>query len=151
MSLNIVLINPEIPNNTGNIGRLCLATNCILHLIKPYGFEINDKKLRRAGLDYWQHLTYFEYDSYEEFLNTHKDKRMFYFTKNATNTIWKTNFSDGDFFLFGRESQGIQQEYLDKNPENLVKIPMFSDKVRSLNLANCVGISIYSALEKIYG
>jgi len=149
LSLNIVLINPEIPQNTGNIGRLCLATNSILHIIKPYSFEINDTRLKRAGLDYWQYLKYFEYDSYEDFMKQHEDKKLFYFTKNAKKTIWNSKFSDNNFLLFGRESKGIQQEYLEQQKENMVKIPMFNNKVRSLNIANSVAIAIYTVLEGI--
>ena len=149
MSINIVLVNPEIPQNTGNIGRLCLATNSTLHLIKPYCFEITDKNLKRAGLDYWQHLKYYEYDSFEEFMQIHGDKRLLYFTKNAKKTIWETEYSHDDFFLFGRESKGLQPEYLEGNEDKLVAIPMYSDKVRSLNISNSVAISIYCALEKI--
>lgn len=151
MSINIVLVNPEIPNNTGNIGRLCLATNSVLHIVKPYSFEISDKQLQRAGLDYWKHLKYFEYESYEDFLSQHGDKKLYYYTKNAEKSIWETEFNDNDFFLFGRESKGIQEEYLEGKDDSLVKIPMFNDKVRSLNLANSVAISIYTALEKIHG
>ena len=99
--------------------------------------------------NYWKHLTYFEYESYEDFLVQHGDKKLYYYTKNATKTIWDTEYKHDDFFLFGRESKGIQEEYLEGNEDKLVKIPMFNDKVRSLNLANSVAISIYTALEKI--
>lgn len=146
MSYNIVLINPEIHTNTGNIGRLCLATNSNLHLVKPFGFEITDKRLKRAGLDYWQHINLFIYDDIADFYNKNKNAKMVYLSSHGTKNHWSINFEDNLFLVFGKESSGLPQEITNKNKENLFKIPLFSTKIRSLNLANSVGIVVYEGL-----
>ena len=149
MSLNIVLIEPEIPNNTGNIGRLALATGSTLHLVKPFGFEIDDKRLKRAGLDYWQHLNVHMYDSIDEFFTTHNDKKMVYFSSHGIQDYWSINYEDNMFLVFGKESIGLPKEIINKNKEHLYKIPLYSEHIRSLNLANSVGITLYEGLKQL--
>jgi tRNA (cytidine/uridine-2'-O-)-methyltransferase len=149
MSFNIVLIEPEIPNNTGNIGRLTLASGSTLHLVKPYGFEITDARLKRAGLDYWQHIDLIEYDSVEDFFAKHADKEFALFSSHGTKSIWDIPYSENMFLVFGKESVGLASEITDLFPEKLYKIPLFSDKIRSLNLGNSVGIAVYEGLRQL--
>ena len=149
MGFNIVLIEPEIHTNTGNIGRLSLATGSTLHLVKPFGFELTDKRLKRAGLDYWKHIHVFVYDNLEEFYLKNKDKQMVYFSSHAKNTHWSIKYENNLFLVFGKESSGLSDEILNKNDENCYKIPLFSDKIRSLNLANSVSIVVYEGLKNI--
>ena len=149
MPLNIVLIEPEIPNNTGNIGRLALATGSTLHLVKPFGFKIDDKRLKRAGLDYWKHLKIFTYNSIDEFFTTHNDKKMVYFSSHGAQNHWSINYEDDMFLVFGKESVGLPKEIIDNNKEQLYKIPLYSEHIRSLNLANSVGIAIYEGLKQL--
>lgn len=148
MGFNIVLIEPEIPNNTGNIGRLALATGSHLHLVKPFGFELDDKRLKRAGLDYWQHLSVTIYESIDEFLSTYKDEKMVFFSSHGDKNHWSIAFEDGLFLVFGKESVGLSQEITKNNSEKLYKIPLYSEHIRSLNLANAVGIVVYEGLRK---
>lgn len=143
MSLNIVLINPEIPNNTGNIGRLSLGSGCNLHLVKPFGFEIDDSRLKRAGLDYWKHLEVSYYDSIEDFFETHADKNMAFLSSHGTKSHYEIPFEEELFLVFGKESKGLPKEITEKYPDQLYKIPLFSEHIRSLNLANAVGIVAY--------
>jgi len=150
MPLNIVLIEPEIPNNTGNIGRLALATGSNLHLVKPFGFEINDTRLKRAGLDYWQHLSVTMYDSIDDFLIKNKDKNMVFLSSHGTKKHWSIDFEDDMFLIFGKESVGLPKHLIEKNSDKLFKIPLYSEHVRSLNLANAVGIVVYEGLKQIY-
>ena len=149
MPLNIVLFEPEIPNNTGNIGRLALASGSNLHLVKPFGFEINDTRLKRAGLDYWQHLSVTMYDSIHDFLNKNKDKNMVFLSSHGTKNHWSIDFEDDMFLIFGKESVGLPKHLIEKNSDKLFKIPLYSKHVRSLNLANAVGIVVYEGLKQI--
>ena len=149
MGLHIVLIEPEIPNNTGNIGRLALATGSTLHLVKPFGFELTDKRLKRAGLDYWQHLNVVTYENQDAFFEEHADVEMIFFSANAERTVWDVHFKEELFLVFGQESVGLPKSLLTKNELHTVKIPLYSDKIRSLNLSNAVAISIYEALRQI--
>ncbi len=149
MALNIVLIEPEIPNNTGNIGRLSLATGSNLHLVKPFGFEITDTRLKRAGLDYWQHLNITTYESIEEFLEINKKHKMVFLSSHGKKTHWSIEFTDNLFLVFGKESVGLPKKITDRNKENLFKIPMFSEHIRSLNLANAVSIVVYEGLKQL--
>ena len=149
MSLNIVLVEPEIPNNTGNIGRLALASGSNLHLVKPFGFEINDTRLKRAGLDYWQHLSVTMYDSIDDFLTKNKDKNMVFLSSHGTKNHWSIDFEDDMFLIFGKESVGLPKILIEKNSDKLFKIPLYSEHVRSLNLANAVGIVVYEGLKQI--
>ncbi|WP_324025608.1 tRNA (cytidine(34)-2'-O)-methyltransferase [Maribacter sp. BPC-D8] len=149
MSLNIVLIEPEIPNNTGNIGRLALGTGSTLHLVKPFGFELTDKRLKRAGLDYWQHLNVIMYENVDDFFEQHKNQKMIFFSATATKNHWEMDFEDDMFLVFGKESIGLPKELLQQNTENTSKIPLYSEHIRSLNLANAVAITIYEGLRQI--
>ncbi|APQ16546.1 tRNA (cytidine(34)-2'-O)-methyltransferase [Maribacter hydrothermalis] len=149
MSFNIVLIEPEIPNNTGNIGRLALATGSTLHLVKPFGFELTDKRLKRAGLDYWQHLNVIMYENVDAFFKEHDDKKMIFFSATATKNHWEIDFEDNMFLVFGKESVGLSKPILEENADKAVKIPLYSEHIRSLNLANAVAISIYEGLRQL--
>ena len=146
--LNIVLIEPEIPNNTGNIGRLCVGTNSKLHLIHPFGFVINDKNLKRSGLDYWVHLDVTEYQNVAEWVSKIADKsRVFLMSSHAEKSIYETKFQDGDWLVFGKESVGLSQEVLNQF-DNHLKIPM-SPLIRSFNIANSVAFVLGEAKRQI--
>jgi tRNA (cytidine/uridine-2'-O-)-methyltransferase len=146
--LNIVLVEPEIPNNTGNIGRLCVGTNSRLHLIHPFGFVINDKNLKRSGLDYWVHLDVTEYQNVAEWMTQIQDKsRVFLMSSHASVSIYENNFQDGDWLVFGKESVGLSQEVLSLF-DNHLTIPM-SDKIRSYNIANSVAFVVGEARRQI--
>lgn len=149
MAYNIVLIEPEIPMNTGNIGRLSLASGSNLHLVKPFGFEINDARLKRAGLDYWKHISLFIYDSLEEFLCENKNKDMVYLSSHGEKEYWDIDYKDDMFLIFGKESVGLPKNLINKNQDKLYKIPLFSDHIRSINLANAVSIVIYEGIRSI--
>jgi tRNA (cytidine/uridine-2'-O-)-methyltransferase len=149
MAFNIVLIEPEIPNNTGNIGRIALGTGSHLHLVKPFGFELSDKRLKRAGLDYWQHLSVTIYENAEAFFSTHKEKNMAFFSSHGTQEHWSIDFKDEMFLIFGKESKGLSEEIIKNYPDNLYKIPLYSEHIRSLNLANAVAIAVYEGLRNI--
>ena len=150
MAYNIVLIHPEIPNNTGNIGRLCVGTNCHLHLVHPLGFEITDKNLKRSGLDYWPELSVTEYESFEVWKSKLSDEsRVFLFTSNTKKSFLEPNYKDGDWLVFGRESKGLEPEILELF-KNHVSIPS-TGKVRSFNIANAVSFAIGEALKQING
>lgn len=149
MPLNIVLIEPEIPNNTGNIGRLALASGSILHLVRPFGFKIDDTRLKRAGLDYWKHVTIVYYDNIEEFLSINKNQNMVFLSSHGTKNHWDIPFRDNLFLIFGKESVGLPKPMIDQNSNQLYKIPIYSEHVRSLNLANAVAIVIYEGLKHI--
>ncbi len=149
MGFNIVLVEPEIPTNTGNIGRLSLASGSALHLVKPFGFELNDKRLKRAGLDYWKHISINIYENIEDFYLKNKEANMVYFSNSATKNYTSINFQDNMFFLFGKESVGLSKEIISNNLDKLYKIPIYTKHVRSLNLANAVSIVIYEALRNI--
>ena len=148
MGFNIVLVEPEIPNNTGNIGRLCLATGSKLHLIKPFGFEINDKRLKRAGLDYWEHLSVFTYDNFDDFINLHGNENLIYFSSHGIKNHWEISFEENMFLVFGKESTGLDSNITKVNKGKLYKIPMFSKHIRSLNLANAVSVVSYEGLRQ---
>ena len=146
MAYNIVLFEPEIPNNTGNIGRLSLASGCNLHLVKPFGFELDDSKLKRAGLDYWKYISLKVYDGIDQFYNLNANNKMVYFSSHGKNDYRNINYHDELFFIFGKESNGLPKHILRKERNNLYKIPMLSNHVRSLNLANSVAIVVYEGL-----
>jgi tRNA (cytidine/uridine-2'-O-)-methyltransferase len=149
MGYNIVLFEPEIPNNTGNIGRLCLASGSNLHLVKPFGFEISDARLKRAGLDYWKHINLFTYDSIDEFFEIHQEKDMVFLSSHGTQEYWDIDYTDELFLIFGKESKGLPKNITETNRNKLYKIPLYSDKVRSINLANAVGIVTYEGLKHL--
>lgn len=146
--LNVVLVEPEIPNNTGNIGRLCVGTECKLHLIHPFGFVINDKNLKRSGLDYWVHLDVTEYQNVAEWKAQIKDiSRVFLMSSHATQSIYEVDYQDGDWLVFGKESVGLSPEVLAQF-ENHLKIPM-SNLIRSFNIANSVAFVVGEAKRQI--
>lgn len=148
--LNIVLVEPEIPNNTGNIGRLCVGTESRLHLIHPFGFVINDKNLKRSGLDYWVHLEWFEYQNTEEWLKKVPDKsRVFLMSSHAQNSYLDMEFKSGDWLVFGKESVGLSAEFLELfDKKNHLKIPM-SPLIRSFNIANAVAFVVGEARRQL--
>lgn len=146
MSYNIVLIEPEIPMNTGNIGRLSLASGCNLHLVKPFGFEIDDSRLKRAGLDYWKHISLFIYDSVEDFFLKNKDKDMVFLSSHGEKDYYSIDFKENMFFVFGKESVGLPKNIINDHKEKVYKIPLLSPHVRSLNLANAVSVVVYEGI-----
>ncbi|WP_138754834.1 tRNA (uridine(34)/cytosine(34)/5-carboxymethylaminomethyluridine(34)-2'-O)-methyltransferase TrmL [Paenibacillus sinopodophylli] len=147
MPFHIVLVEPEIPANTGNISRTCAATGTILHLVRPLGFDTDDRTLKRAGLDYW-HSVHIEYhDSFEEVLSAYPQGRFFYASTKASKPYSQFDYRDGDFFVFGKETKGLPQELIDANKETCIRMPM-TDKVRSLNLSNSAAIIVYEALRQ---
>lgn len=145
--INIVLCEPEIPQNTGNIARTCAATGASLHLIRPLGFEIDNAKLKRAGLDYWDKLDITYYDSLSDFLTMHADKTIYYFSTKAKYNYSDVTYPDDAWIMFGKETRGLPEELLKENPETCVRIPM-RDTLRSLNLSNSVAIAVYEILRQ---
>ncbi len=146
--MHIVLLELEMPSNTGNIGRTCLLTHTRLHLIRPFKFQLNDKTLKRAGLDYWKDIDLKIHDSYADFLLEEQPESVYYATTKTNQFYHEVSFHDGDYILFGKESKGIPEDILEKNKENCIKIPMITDRKRSLNLANSVNIILFEALRQ---
>ncbi len=145
--LNIVLVEPQIPQNTGNISRTCAVTGAALHLIKPYGFEITDRQLKRAGLDYWDKLEVYEYENLDEFYERNSGGSFYYFTTKGKNLYSDISYPDNSFILFGREDKGLDETLLYNNKESCVRIPM-RPELRSLNLSNSVAIAVYEILRQ---
>ncbi|MBQ7132153.1 MAG: tRNA (uridine(34)/cytosine(34)/5-carboxymethylaminomethyluridine(34)-2'-O)-methyltransferase TrmL [Oscillospiraceae bacterium] len=145
--INIVLFEPQIPQNTGNIARTCAVTGASLHLVKPMGFEIDDKKLKRAGLDYWHELDIKYYDSTSQFLEIHKDKKLFFFTTKGKKVYSEEQYRGEIFLIFGREDKGIDESILNEHYSSCVRVPM-RENLRSLNLSNTVAIAVYEALRQ---
>ena len=145
---HVVLIEPEIPPNTGNIGRLCLATGSRLHLVGPLGFDIDDRAVKRAGLDYWEHVDVRRWDSFDALREEAGNKVSFFFlTTKATKPHWDAEFRDGDYLVFGRETKGLPESLLQANAGSLLTIPMEAE-ARSLNLATSAGIVLYEAIRQ---
>jgi tRNA (cytidine/uridine-2'-O-)-methyltransferase len=147
LSINVVLHEPEIPQNTGNIARICLAVGARLHLIKPLGFSVDDKRLKRAGLDYWDKVDVNYYDNLEEFLETLSTENIYLFTKKASKSYNEISFSGDVYLIFGKETYGLHEEVLEAFKEKCYRIPMRRD-ARSLNLANAVAVVVYEALRQ---
>ena len=145
--MNIVLYQPEIPYNTGNIGRSCVLTNTKLHLIKPLGFSLDEKQIKRSGLDYWKLIDLRVWESFEEFLEANQGARLFYATTKTKQKYSDVKFEKNDFIMFGPESRGIPEDILKKNPERCITIPMIP-MGRSLNLSNSTAIILYEALRQ---
>lgn len=145
-TLNIVLVEPEIPQNTGNIARTCAVTGARLHLIEPLGFKIDDRKLRHAGLDYWQYLDVKTYKNLDDFFSKNQGT-FFYFSTKAQHIYSKVEYPDGAYLFFGKESKGLPEKLLFENPDTTVRIPMM-DEARSLNLSNSVAIAAYEVLRQ---
>ena len=147
--LQIALVEPEIPPNTGNVARLCAATGCTLHLIEPLGFRIDDRELKRAGLDYWQHLQIAIHPNLAAFLDATAAASRWYISTRASQPYTQAAFARGDILVFGKETQGLPNDLLAREPERCLRIPMRPDSVRNLNLSTAVGIVAYAALSKI--
>lgn len=145
--LNIVLHEPEMPANTGNIGRTCVAAGARLHLIEPMGFILNDKMVKRAGLDYWDKLDVTVYDDYDDFLKRNPGAKIYMATTKAHKTYAEVNYEDDCYIMFGKESAGIPEDILVQHPDTAIRIPMIGD-IRSLNLSNSVAIVLYEALRQ---
>lgn len=145
--MNIVLHEPEIPGNTGNIGRTCVATGTSLHLIKPLGFSLEEKYLKRAGMDYWEKLDLHIYENYEDFLEKNPGAKIYYATTKGQNLYTEVTYESDAFIMFGKESAGIPEEILVEHPDECVRIPMIGD-IRSLNLGNSVAVLLYEALRQ---
>lgn len=148
MALNIVLVNPEIPQNTGNIARTCAATGCVLHLIEPLGFSLADKYLKRAGLDYWHLMRYHTWPDLESFFKAHPQARMHFASTKAPRSYTEAAYQDGDFLVFGCETRGLPENLLEKVYDRCIRIPMRAE-ARSLNLSNSAAIVAYEALRQL--
>lgn len=147
--MNVVLVEPEIPPNTGNVARLCAGTNSNLHLIEPFGFKLDDAQLKRAGMDYWQHVRWFRWRNWPEFRAAAPANARFWFVEsNGPKRYDQARFGSDDYLVFGRETAGLPQTLLEENPENWLRIPMFNAKARSLNLSNCVALVLFEALRQ---
>lgn len=149
MALNIVLVEPEIPHNTATIGRTCVLTKSVLHLIRPLGFSMSDSALRRAGLDYWHLVDVHIYDDYEDFRKKHPGGRFFCATTKAKKSYTEMEYRDGDYFVFGKESRGLPESILSEHAAHLIRIPMIKEMPRSLNLSNSANIILFEALRQI--
>ena len=145
--MNIVLHEPEIPSNTGNIGRTCVATGTALHLIRPLGFSLDDKLLKRAGLDYWKDLEVYVYDSFDDFIKKHPGAHVYMATTKAHQTYTEVSYQPDDYIMFGKETAGIPEEILVEHEADCIRIPM-NESIRSLNLANSVAVILYEALRQ---
>lgn len=146
--LNIVLLSPEYPGNVGNIGRTCVLTKSTLHLVRPFKFDLSDKSLKKAGIDYWDKLDLKIHDSLEEFEEFIKDKNFYLIETGSDKAYADIRFMDNDYLIFGREKEGIDKDILEKNKEKILTIPMTKEIDRSLNLANSVSIVLYEALRQ---
>jgi len=146
-NINIVLFEPEIPANTGNIGRTCVATGAKLHLIEPLGFHLNEKSIKRAGMDYWKELDVTTYINYEEFLQKNPGAKIYMATTKAPRTYTEVNYEEDCYIMFGKESAGIPEEILLENQQTSIRIPMLGN-IRSLNLGNSVAVVLYEALRQ---
>lgn len=149
MAINIVLHEPEIPHNTGAIARTCVLTNSRLHLIKPFGFDLDDKHLKRAGLDYWKYLDLTIYEDLDDFFEKNKDINFYLATTKTNNIYSDVKFKDGDFIFFGKETAGLPEDLIKKYSERSIRIPMIKDLKRSLNLANSCTVILYEALRQL--
>ncbi len=148
--INIVLVNPEIPHNTGASGRLALATNATLHLIEPLGFDISDKAVKRAGLDYWKDVKVIKWSNWQAFEDSlTPEARLFMLTTKSTKAHWNAKFQVNDYLVFGREAKGLDEDLIARHQENAFCIPMLAESTRSLNLATSVGIVLYEAMRQI--
>ena len=149
-NLSIVLVKPEIPTNTGSIGRLCLATNSTLHLIEPLGFDISDSRVKRAGLDYWKHLQVIQHKSFEVFHSSlPTDAPTVFFSTKAKNSLYTKEFKKRSYLIFGCETKGLGEELIEKFSKDTFNIPQYDDRVRSLNLANAASIVVYEAIRQL--
>ena len=146
--LNIVLVEPEIPQNCGNIARTCAATGCRLHLIRPLGFDISEKAVKRAGLDYWHMVEVIDYENLADFFARNQVHNMWCLSTKAPRAYTEATFRDGDFLFFGKETKGLPEDFLEQHRESCIRLPMRKD-ARSLNLSNAVAITVYEALRQL--
>ena len=146
--LNIVLVEPEIPQNCGNIARTCAATGCRLHLIRPLGFDISEKAVKRAGLDYWHMVEVLDYENLADFFAKNEVKQMWCLSTKAPRSYTEAAFSDGDYLFFGKETKGLPEDFLKAHRESCIRLPMRAE-ARSLNLSNAVAITVYEALRQL--
>lgn len=146
---NIVLVEPSIPPNTGNISRLCAATGTVLHLVEPLGFDLSEKQLRRAGLDYWESVKLHQYPNFETFMEQNPNGRKFFFSTAGKKNLYDVEYQPGDYLIFGNETFGLPDALLEQYPDDVLNIPVQLDCVRSLNLSNCASIALYEALRQI--
>ena len=147
--MNIVLLEPEIPPNTGNVARLCAATRSTLHLIEPFGFKLDDSQLKRAGMDYWQHVTWHRWKNWNDFQsNLPANSNLWFIESNGPKRYSDVRFSPNDYLIFGRETAGLPKSLLDQRPDHWLRIPMFNPAARSLNLSNCVALVLFEALRQ---
>jgi tRNA (cytidine/uridine-2'-O-)-methyltransferase len=147
--MNIVLVEPEIPPNTGNVARLCAATRTTLHLIEPLGFKLDDTQLKRAGMDYWQHVSWRKWKQWSEFIaHVPPGTRLWFIESGGPRHYAQASFGPNDFLIFGRETAGLPKTLLEPHPEQWLRIPMFNPEARSLNLSNCVALVLYEALRQ---
>lgn len=147
--MNIVLVEPEIPPNTGNVARLCAATRTTLHLIEPFGFKLDDAALKRAGMDYWQHVTWQRWTNWSAFMEKlPADARLWFIESDGPQLYSDVKFAPDDYLVFGRETAGLPKQILEQNRERWLRIPMFNPEARSLNLSNCVALVLFDALRQ---
>ena len=155
IEMNVVLVEPEIPPNTGNVARLCAGTQATLHLVGPLGFRLDDKSLKRAGMDYWEHVTWKYWESLEQLQTATRQEpgsaRFYYVTTKSKRPYTQPRYQWGDYLVFGRETAGLPKTLLDANPETTITIPMFHPQARSLNLATAVAIVLYEAVRQVKG
>ena len=147
--MNIVLVQPEIPPNTGNVARLCAATKSTLHLVEPLGFKVDDTQLKRAGMDYWQHVEWHRWPNWVAFAKGRPERaRLWFVESNGPQLYTQASFAPEDYLVFGRETAGLPKKLLHDNPDHWLRIPMFNAKARSLNLSNCVALVLFEALRQ---
>ncbi|NOY22479.1 MAG: tRNA (uridine(34)/cytosine(34)/5-carboxymethylaminomethyluridine(34)-2'-O)-methyltransferase TrmL [Acidobacteria bacterium] len=146
---HVVLVEPEIPQNTGNIGRLCVGSHCSLHLVQPLGFSLEDRYMKRAGLDYWKYLDWHLHNSFEEFMERVSPKNFYFFSKKASKEYWDVSFQQGDALVFGKETLGLPEILIENYPEQALKIPM-PGETRSINLANSVAVAVYEGMRQLH-
>jgi len=147
--VNIVLVEPEIPPNTGNVARLCAATHSVLHLIEPFGFKLDDSQLKRAGMDYWQHLRWTRWASWLAFRSQlPEEARLWFIESDGPRNYAEVKYQPNDYLIFGRETAGLPKSLIEENPERWLRIPMFNPEARSLNLSNCVALVLYESLRQ---
>ncbi len=147
--MHIVLVEPEIPPNTGNVARLCAATRTTLHLIEPFGFKLDDTQLKRAGMDYWQHVEWHRWAGWSAFAQTlQPDAKLWFIESNGPKRYTEARFGPGDYLVFGRETAGLPRSLLEADPARWLRIPMFNPQARSLNLSNCAALVLFEALRQ---
>lgn len=147
--MHVVLVEPEIPPNTGNVARLCAATGSVLHLIEPFGFELDDARLKRAGMDYWEHVEWHRWENWTAFIETlPASARLWFVESNGPRAYTEADFQPRDYLVFGRETAGLPKPLLEENRDRWIRIPMFNPRARSLNLSNCAALVLFEALRQ---